>query len=348
VLLESFTTFRIGGPALYFIPATSETVVQDAVEFTKSKNLPLLVLGGGSNLLIADEGFRGVVLHVEVGGLEWLDRGSYVQLVAGAGENWDPVVAQAVERRLYGFECLSGIPGSVGGTPVQNVGAYGQEISETLESVRVYDRQTDRWVRLDRQACHFSYRSSILNTTARGRYIVVSVTFRLNTAGKPFIQYPDLKREFDGVSQPTLGRVRDAVLRIRARKAMLIEPGDPDCRSAGSFFKNPIVTEEVLTRIEAKAGEKPPRYPAADGKVKTAAAWLIERAGISKGYSIGPAAVSTKHTLALVNKAGATAADVIKLAREIRTRVEDRFGIRLTVEPVFVGFDDAITTEFQG
>ena len=345
--LSPFTTFGIGGPASYFIRADSETVIEQAIEFAKTRNLPLFVLGGGSNLLVADKGFPGVVLRIELHGVQWIDEGSEVQLLAGAGEDWDAVVAQAVARRLYGFECLSGIPGSVGGTPVQNVGAYGQEIAETLVRVRAYDRQTDRFVNLDREQCGFSYRSSIFNTTARDRYIVARVAFKLHKNGSPSIQYPDLKREFEDSPEPALQMVRDAVRRIRARKAMLIEPGDADCRSAGSFFKNPIVSEDVFAQIEAAAGSTAPRYPASEGRVKTAAAWLIERAGITRGFSIGAAGVSTKHTLALINKGGAAASDILKLAREIRRRVEDRFGIRLMVEPVFIGFDEATTAEFR-
>jgi UDP-N-acetylmuramate dehydrogenase len=337
----------IGGPARYFIRATSERLIEEAVEFSKKRNLPLLVLGGGSNLLIADCGFAGVVVRVEIPGLEWIEQDRHVRVVAGAGEDWDKVVAQAVQRQLYGVECLSGIPGSVGGTPVQNVGAYGQEVAETLVQVRAYDRQGDEFRELDRSACQFGYRSSVFNTTARDRYIVVKVGFALRKDDRPAIVYPDVKRELDHVPDPTLAMVRDAIRRIRARKAMLIQPGDPDCRSAGSFFKNPMISDDVFHRVEVEAGEAPPRYPASGGKVKTAAAWLIQRAGIPKGFTIGFAGVSAKHTLALINKGGATAADVIKLAREIRARVEDRFGIRLAVEPVFVGFDDATNAEFN-
>lgn len=345
--LAPFTTLGIGGPARYFIHARSETVVQPAIEFAKTENLPLLVLGGGSNLLVADEGFNGVVLRIEVGGIQWNDHPLSSEVIAGGGEEWDRVVAQSVERDLYGLECLSGIPGSVGGTPVQNVGAYGQEISETLVHVRAYDRRMDRFVELSREDCRFQYRSSIFNTTDRERYIVTAVTYRLKKNDRPAIQYADLQREFEHTTNPTLAAVREAVRRIRARKAMLLQPGDPDSHSAGSFFKNPILTEETLAEIEAQTSEKLPRYPAGAGYAKTAAAWLIEHAGFTRGFSMNLAGISTRHTLALVNKGGATAADVIKLAREIRHRVEDRFGIRLAVEPVFVGFDRVTTAEFE-
>jgi len=347
VPLAPHTTLDIGGPARYFIRANSEKTVSEAVRLARDHGLPTLVLGGGSNLLISDTGFPGVVLHIEIVGLQWRDDGRQVHLDAGAGENWDDVVAEAVDRGLYGIECLSGIPGSVGGTPVQNVGAYGQEVANTVTSVRAYDRDTDRIIEMRRSECGFTYRSSIFNTTARGRYVILNVSYDLTKAGSVSIGYPDLKREFEARSAPTLTEVREAVRRIRARKAMLLQPGDPDCRSAGSFFKNPIVTEQQFDQIERMSDEKVPRYAAAPGYVKTAAAWLIERAGIGKGFSIGRAAVSSKHTLALVNHGTATAADMLALAREIRRRVEDRFGVRLVIEPVMVGFDDATMSEFM-
>ena len=345
--LAPLTTLGIGGPARYFIRANSETLIQQAVAFAEARKVPLLVLGGGSNLLVADEGFPGLVLRVELQGLTWIDENSCVRLVAGAGEGWDHVVALAVQRGLYGLECLSGIPGSVGGTPVQNVGAYGQEVSETIHCVRAYDRQNGRYVDLNHSACGFAYRSSVFNTTARERFIISQVEFHFSTEGEPALRYPELKRELEAVSNPTLDMVRTAVCRIRARKAMLIQPGDPDCRSVGSFFKNPVVDEDVFNRVTADAGVQPPRFPSSSGKIKIPAAWLIEQAGMSKGFSLGPAGISSKHTLAVINKGGATAEDVIKLAREIRRRVHDRFGIQLAVEPVFVGFNEDTISEFR-
>jgi len=309
----------------------------------------VFVLGGGSNLLIADAGFPGLVIKVGIGGVEWernLDR-TFVH--AGAGEEWDPLVAQCIERNLAGIECLSGIPGSVGGTPVQNVGAYGQELSEVFSLVRAYDRQTDSIVELSRDDCRFTYRSSLFNTTAKDRYIVLRVSYSLLNGGPPSVRYADVQREFERTSEtPTLSNVRDAVRRIRARKAMLLVEGDPDCRSAGSFFKNPIVSEDQFAELQRRAGPGIPRYPAPASTVKTAAAWLIEHAGFSKGYSLGPAGLSTKHTLAVVNKGGAKAEDVLRLAREVRSRVYDKFGIKLVPEPVFVGFDESVYAEFSG
>jgi len=340
VALAPMTTLRIGGPARYFTDAQTEEALLDAIHFAKDRDLPLFVLGGGSNVLVADDGFPGLVIKVGIAGVEWeLDRGRTL-VRAGAGEEWDQLVAAAVARDLAGIECLSGIPGSVGGTPVQNVGAYGQEVSEVLTRVRAFDRHQHSIVELLNEDCRFTYRSSLFNTIARDRYIVLQVTYSLVNDGPPSMRYPDVKREFEGKAvQPTLAEVRAAVRRIRARKAMLLVESDPDCRSAGSFFKNPILTEEEFAQLQSIAGVGVPRYPAPQGKVKTAAAWLIEQAGFSKGYSLGPAGLSTKHTLALINKGGARAEDILRLAHEIQNRVRDRFGIDLTPEPVFIGFE---------
>lgn len=357
VPLAFWTTLRIGGPARYFIEARTEKAVLQALEFARTKKLPLFVLGGGSNVLIADEGFPGLVLRVAISGVTWTPSGSTVIVQAGAGEDWDELVKKCVERDLAGTECLSGIPGSVGGTPVQNVGAYGQEVSEVLVSLGVYDHKSEKRVELSNAECGFSYRTSVFNTTERDRYIVLRVTYALREHGAPTVNYTDLKRYFEGrAGTPTLAEVRDAVRAVRASKAMLLVAGDPDCRSAGSFFKNPIVSEEIFAEIEAAArrhnvlahGEQVPRYPARDGKVKAAAAWLIERSGFHKGYSRGNVGLSAKHTLAIVNRGGATAAEVLALAREIRAGVQRRFGVNLIPEPVFVGFSQEILREFDG
>ena len=347
VALAPLTTFGIGGPARYFARAPAEEAVLEAIQFAKDRNLPIFVLGGGSNILVADRGFSGLVIKVDITGINWQTERDQTIVRAGAGEEWDRLVELCVEQDLAGIECLSGIPGSVGGTPVQNVGAYGQEVSETLVLVRAYDRQTGSIIELSREDCRFTYRSSLFNTIAKDRYIVLQVTYSLERHGAPAIRYPDIQREFDGKANPTLAVVREVVRRIRARKAMLLVEGDPDCRSAGSFFKNPILSDNQFAALEALLpGERVPRYPAAPGKIKTAAAWLIERAGFPKGYSAGPAGLSTKHTLALVNKGGATAEDVLRLAREIRNRVEEKFSIQLIAEPVFLGFDGEVVGEF--
>jgi UDP-N-acetylmuramate dehydrogenase len=335
--LAPWTTFGVGGPARYFLNAASEREVFDGLDFAKSKNLPVFVLGGGSNLVVADRGFEGLVLRIGITGLAW----EGAQLCAAAGEDWDGLVAACVERELGGVECLSGIPGLAGGTPIQNVGAYGQETSDVLRSVRVLDRGTESIKELSAAECGFAYRTSIFNTSHRDRYIVFSVTYELRKDAAPLVKYPDLIRRFEGQpAPPTLAQVRQAVREIRASKGMLIVEGDPDCRSAGSFFKNPILTGEEYARLQNGSNEAVPRYPAATGMVKTSAAWLIERAGFRKGFAIGPAAISGKHTLAIINRGGATAEDIVRLARKIRQGVEERFALRLIPEPVFVGFDE--------
>jgi UDP-N-acetylmuramate dehydrogenase len=334
--LAMWTTFGIGGPARYFLNAASEQDVLDGLDYAKRRKVPVFVLGGGSNLLIADRGFDGLVLRIGLQGMTW----EGTQLRAGSGEDWDEVAAACVARGLGGVECLSGIPGLAGGTPVQNVGAYGQEIADVLVGVRAFDRHTESIVELSKQECGFAYRSSIFNTTQKDRYIVLSITYGLQEHAVARVKYPDLLRRFEGKDAPTLAEVRQAVREIRAGKGMLIVEGDPDCRSAGSFFKNPILSESEYSRLQSNAQEPVPRYPAGTGTVKTSAAWLIERAGFRKGFTIGLAGVSSKHTLALVNRGGAKASDIVRLAREIRRGVEDAFGVRLVPEPVFVGFDE--------
>jgi len=338
------TTFRVGGPARYFAAAESEDDVFLALAFASSRRLPLFILGGGSNLLVSDVGFDGLVLKIDNKGVELEDSGSQMILRAAAGEVWDDFVGSCVSVNLGGIECLSGIPGLVGGTPVQNVGAYGQETSEVLVSVRAWDRNSEVIVELSNAECGFTYRSSIFNTIERDRYIVLQVTYSLKKAGAPNIKYPDVQRNLEAhgtkSGPPTLAEVRNAVREIRASKAMLIVEGDPDSRSAGSFFKNPIISESQYASLQNGIDERVPRFPASNGNVKTSAAWLIEHSGFSKGYALGPAAVSRKHTLALTNTGGARASDIVALAREIRRGVFDRFGIQLIPEPVFVGFSE--------
>lgn len=347
VPLAPLTTLGIGGAARFFVEVGNENELLAAMEFADQRRLPVFILGGGSNLLIADEGFPGLVIRVALKGIVWGE-----QVTAGAGETWDEFVAQCVERNLAGVECLSGIPGSVGGTPVQNVGAYGQEISETITKVRALDRLSKRAVELSNEDCRFSYRAGIFNSAEKDRYVVLAVTYALRPAGEPSLRYPDLKNFFAGrTDRPTLGKVRQAVIAIRAQKGMVIQPNDaglndPDCRSAGSFFKNPVLTAEAFARLEASAkaqgllheGERLPHFPAAAGHVKVPAAWLIERAGFQKGYAKGRAGISSKHTLAIINRGGATAREVSALVQEIQQRTAASFGVHLTPEPVFVGF----------
>jgi UDP-N-acetylmuramate dehydrogenase len=335
--LAPFTTFGIGGAARYFAEATTEEEVVEAVFWAKERGVPLFVLGGGSNLLVRDSGFAGLVLKIGIMGVEACGGNTFD---VGAGEEWDRFVVRMTSVGMAGVECLAGIPGSVGGTPVQNVGAYGQEVAETIEWVRAFDREKFEWVELDKDACRFRYRESLFNTDDPGRYIVTRVRFRLRPSGEPNLRYADLQRRFAGKDGVTLMEVATAVREIRREKGMLLVEGDADCRSAGSFFKNPIVVVERLADIGAAAGVeegKVPHWPAGEGKMKVPAAWLLEQAGFVKGYGVGPAGISTRHTLALTNRGGATFADVERLQNEIVRGVLARFGIALEREPVLVG-----------
>ncbi len=256
-----------------------------------------------------------------------------------AGEEWDRFVQRSVDEKCAGVECLAGIPGTVGGTPVQNVGAYGQEVSSVIERVRAIDLQRGLGVELEAVECEFGYRRSRFNSEDRGRYIVTRVDYRLKRGGAPTMRYVDLQRAFAGDSQPSLADVAAAVRLIRQGKGMLLVEGDPNRHSAGSFFKNPVVTTEQFKEISSAAWNEPPRFPAgAEGMVKVPAAWLIEQAGFAKGYEMGAAGVSPRHTLALINRGGASAADILALAERIQDGVESLFGIRLEREPVLLGF----------
>jgi UDP-N-acetylmuramate dehydrogenase len=342
VPLAPMTTLQVGGPARYFAEARSIAEVREAVAYARSHQLPLFILGGGSNLVVSDEGWPGLVVKVGITGIEESRHNGLMQFDVGAGEEWDKFVAAAVARNCAGIECLSGIPGSVGGTPVQNVGAYGQEVAQTIEGVQALDLKDGEVHELCRDACGFSYRTSIFNTSERGRYIILRVTYVLMPGGEPCIQYADLKRYFAGWSvKPTLSETRDAVRRIRASKAMLIVPGDEDCRSAGSFFKNPVLSAEQWQEISQRAVAlrlQIPSYPALETQRKVSAAWLVEHSGFGKGYGAGRVGISRKHALALVNRGGASAAEILALKEQIQQRVEEIWGIRLEPEPVFVGF----------
>lgn len=345
--LAPLTTLQVGGPARYFVEARSEAEVAESVAWTAERRLPLFVLGGGSNLVVADAGWPGLVLKIGLPGVELETASGSTVFSVGAGEDWDAFVALTVKKRCAGLECLSGIPGTVGGTPVQNVGAYGQEVSQTIIGVRVLEIATGKTLELDNAACGFAYRSSMFNSSQRGRYIVLRVMFRLKDEGEPTIEYADLKNFFLSaqVSHPNLTQVRDAVRTIRQSKAMLLVDGDEDCRSAGSFFKNPLVSVADANRVHALAaqlapGKTPPQFPSADGQVKLAAAWLVEQAGFHRGYSRGAVGISRKHSLAIVNRGGATARDIIALKDEVQTRVMEVWGVRLQPEPVFIGFEN--------
>ena len=329
--LGRLTTLGLGGPAGRLVEASTEDELVAAV---REAGDDLLLLAGGSNVVICDAGWPGTVVLVATRGVER----EGPRLVVQAGEPWDPLVAATVDASLAGFECLSGIPGSTGATPIQNVGAYGQEVAETIVSVRAYDREEDAVVELARAECGFRYRGSRFKGTAR--WVVLAVAFELEASGlsQP-IRYAELARALGVASgaRAPLADVRAAVLDLRRRKGMVVDPDDPDSVSAGSFFTNPVVARETIRAIERLVGERPPAWPQADGTVKTSAAWLIERAGFARGYGEGRAGISSKHTLALVNRGDATCAELVGLARDIAAGVRERFGIELVPEPVFVG-----------
>ena len=337
--LASCTTFGIGGPARWFVRARAEDDIVEASEWARSRGIPLFVLGGGSNVLIADAGFQGLVLQVALKAIDQeVTSDSAVLFRVQAGEDWDAFVELSVQQDCAGIECLAGIPGTVGGTPVQNVGAYGQEVAQVITQVRAYDTRERRMVEFSAAECDFSYRKSRFNSTDRDRYIVTRVCYQLTRGGRLSLHYADLLREFGPEASPILPEVAAAVRRIRKGKGMLIVEGDPDCRSAGSFFKNPIVEEAKAERIAFLTGLDPPRYGAGEGRVKLSAAWLIEQAGFSRGLVEGNAGISSRHTLALINRGGATAGEILALAARIHSDVEKKFDVVLQPEPVFVGF----------
>ena len=372
VTLAGYTTLGVGGPAARFLEAVRDDQVVAAVRAADAAGEPVLVLGGGSNLVVADEGFPGTVVHVATRGVQVSDDGGGAVVAVAAGEDWDPLVRRCVAEGLSGLECLSGIPGLAGATPIQNVGAYGQEVAETIVSVRAYDRLRDAVVELANAECGFGYRTSAFKRSAdagrgaaalaggrpargaamnpaaaTGRFVVLGVTFRL-AAGELSapVRYAELAKSLgvgEGERVP-LADARAAVLTLRRGKGMVLDPADPDSRSAGSFFTNPVLDPgqlaDVERRAEARSGRpvSVPRYPAPDGLVKISAAWLIDQAGFGKGYpGTGPARISSKHTLALTNQGGADTASLIGLAREIRDGVRQAFGVDLVNEPVLVG-----------
>jgi len=345
VPLADLTTLRLGGPARTLVaPATEDDLIA-AIRTADAVGTPLLLLAGGSNLVIADAGFDGTAVLVATRGIEAVAAGpERVELTVAAGEPWDTVVAHCVAEGLVGVECLSGIPGSTGATPIQNVGAYGQEVAQTIVRLRAYDRAEDRVVTLDAADCGFAYRTSAFK--GHDRHVVLSVTFGLRRGDQSApIAYAELARTLGiavGDAAP-LADVRAAVLGLRRGKGMVLDPADRDTYSAGSFFTNPLLDEAafaaLVARVHARLGPDaaPPRFPAPDGQAKTSAAWLIERAGFAKGHARGPVALSSKHTLALTNRGGATTADLLGLAREIRDGVREAFGVTLVNEPVLVG-----------
>ncbi|HZP35941.1 MAG TPA: UDP-N-acetylmuramate dehydrogenase [Methylomirabilota bacterium] len=340
VALAPHCTMRIGGTARYLVEAADEAAVRAAVEWAQGRGLPVRVLGGGSNLVIADEGVDGLVLKIALRGITTRPRDGAIEVTAAAGEPWDAFVRHTVEQGWAGLECLSGIPGLVGATPIQNVGAYGQEVSGTVTAVRALDRESGQVLTLTPAECGFGYRDSVFKRRFPGRHVVLAVTYRLTPGGAPSLGYADLTRDLErrGIARPSLAQVRETVLSIRRSKSMVLDPDDENARSCGSFFLNPIVDPDAFAAIEARAaGLDMPRWPQPDGSVKLSAAWLIERAGFRRGQREGPVGLSTRHTLAIVCHDGARARDVVAFARTVRAGVERRFGVRLHPEPVFWG-----------
>ena len=339
VPLAPLTTLRLGGPARRLVTAYDEASVVEVVRRCDAAGEPLLVLGGGSNVVLPDEGFPGTVVRVAVHGLAAVQDGDAVRLTAAAGEDWESFVALCVADRLAGLEALSGIPGLVGGSPVQNIGAYGQDVSQTITAVRAYDRQAGEVVALSAQQCRFSYRHSAFKAEP-GRWVVLAVEFALRSSelSEP-VRYAELARAL-GVEvgdRAPLGEVREAVLRLRRGKGMVLDAADVDTRSAGSFFTNPLLSPQHLAALLERVPSPPPTWSEADGRTKVSAAWLIERAGFVRGAFDGPVGISSKHTLALVNRGGASTADLRAVARAVQDGVRAAFGVELVPEPVLVG-----------
>jgi UDP-N-acetylmuramate dehydrogenase len=341
VPLAPFTTIKIGGPARYFFRAEDVDSLRAAIAWAQQRNLALFFLGGGSNLLIADEGFDGLVIHVALRGVVVQSEDEFAMVHVASGEPWDPFVAMAVENGWAGIECLSGIPGSTGATPIQNVGAYGQDVSETIARVEVLDRTRDRVVTFTNAECRFGYRASLFKNHERDRYVVLGVTFRLRRNGEATVRYPELRKHLEehGVGMSDLRGVREAVITIRKRKGMVLDDTDPDTRSDGSFFMNPILTAAEYAQFAARLGaESAPHFPGEDGSMKLSAAWLIEHAGFHKGFVHGNAGLSSKHTLAVINRGNATAREIIELVTMVQDRVREAFGVEIHPEPNFIGF----------
>ncbi len=336
ISLKDITTLRIGGPAKKFVRATTESELVDAVKAADAAGEPVLIIGGGSNVLVADSGFDGTVIHVETKGNSYhVDACSGGMITVSAGEDWDEFVAWILEKGFAGLETMSGIPGTVGGAPIQNIGAYGHEVSEVIARVRTWDRQRGDYKTFSNSECEFSYRSSVFKKNP-GRYVIVDVTFQLRNVEMSLpIKYKELANYLgvDLEARALTSDVRKAVLALRAAKGMLLDAKDHDTWSAGSFFVNPVLSAEDAAKLPADA----PRWVQEDGRVKTSAAWLMENAGIKKGHAHNGAAVSTKHVLALVNNGDATAADIVELAQSAKAAVKAKFGIDLIPEVQFVG-----------
>jgi UDP-N-acetylmuramate dehydrogenase len=336
--LAPLTTLGVGGGAEYYFLAETADDLVAACGWANQRQLPIWILSGGSNLVVADAGVPGLIIDVQLRGMSIERKGSLVAVKAAAGEVWDELVDQVVKRGHHGLEGLSGIPGRVGATPIQNVGAYGQDVAQSIVGLEAYDRLENAVVAITNEQCEFDYRTSRFRAKDRGRFIIMSVSFRLTLDGAPRASHAELKQRLD-IENATAQQVRDAVLALRRSKSMLFDRVDPWSRSCGSFFLNPIVPAVVAERIQLQAAtSQAPIYPLADGMTKIAAAWLIERAGFSRGHRDGAVGLSEKHSLAIVARNQATARDVCRFARRIQAAVMERFNVELLPEPVFWGF----------
>jgi len=335
VPLAPRTTIGIGGPARYLLEAETEDELLTGVAWARAQGLPHTILGGGSNLLFDDEGFDGLVLIPAMRGIAIVEEGERAIVDIAAGEVWDDLAAWSVAQNLAGIECLSGIPGCVGAAPIQNIGAYGQELADVLEHVTAIDLEGGGIETLDRKACAFAYRDSLFKRAGRGRFIVTGIRLALTPGGVPTVRYPDLARKLG--PDATLAETRAAVLEVRRGKSMVYDPDDICSHGCGSFFTNPILAEAdypgCVEKIRAAGFEDHPHWPLEDGRIKLSAAWLIERAGFGRGHGSGPIGLSDKHCLAIVNRGGGTARQVVALAHTIRARVAERFGVTLSPEP---------------
>ena len=344
VPLAPLTTLELGGHARHFVEAADDDAVVEALRWAEARGLPVLILGGGSNVVIADRGFDGLVVRIATRGRRFAESSGAVELTAAAGEPWDDLVADSVARGLAGLECLSGIPGLAGATPIQNVGAYGQEVGDTIRAVKVVERASQRVHELPPAECGFAYRDSAFKRDPE-RFVVLGVTFALRPGGAPTLRYRELADALAANPRPTLADARATVLALRTKKSMVIVDGDPNRRSVGSFFTNPVVSpaqaEEVAARAVAlgaiAAPDEMPRWPAPGGAVKLSAGWLIERAGIRKGHRRGAVGVSTAHALALVHLGGGSTAALLELAREVGDAVHARLAMTLLPEPTMIG-----------
>jgi UDP-N-acetylmuramate dehydrogenase len=351
VALAPYSSMEVGGPARWFVDAPDETTVAKALEWADQRGAAVHVLGGGSNVVIADEGFEGLVIRIDIRGLETSRSGEHVHYRVAAGEPWDPLVALTVADNCAGLECLSGIPGFAGGTPIQNVGAYGQDVSGSIVRVRVIERRTRRCLEWSNAECGFAYRSSRLKRDDANRFIVTHVEFALAPDGRATVEYADVVKYFHerAIDRPLLGDVREAVLEIRRRKGMVLDGGPTSVRSCGSFFVNPVVPSTTFALVAERSTSEPVPHFRVDGdRIKIPAAWLIERSGFTRGWSRGAVGISPFQSQAIVNLGGARAADVLALACDVKQAVLDTFNVALVPEPVFVGFHESPELRFLG